>query len=69
MWNDVSPFMTVCTCRSSFSKYFLSPYHVPETTLGTEYMWVSREDIALLSRSCSLSKRTFGGDGNVRAMQ
>lgn len=57
-----SPFRTVYTCVNSFNKYSLSPYHVPDTTVITEYMLVSRGDIALLSK---LQARTFCDDGNV----
>ena len=54
MWKGYLFFRTVYTCVNSFSKYSLSPYRVSDTMVITEYMLVSRGDIALLSPSCSL---------------
>ena len=61
-----SPFRAVYTCVNSSNKYPLSPYYVPDTMVITQYMLVSRGDVALLSK---LQSRTFCDDGNVHAVQ
>ena len=61
-----SPFRAVYTCVNSSNKYPLSPCYVPDTMVITQYMLVSRGDVALLSK---LQSRTFCDDGNVHAVQ